>query len=86
MIGASRTWETVPQKVRSGYASTVNDAFWPTLAFPTSVSLTLVSTCIFVRSCAIRNRVGVWKLAATVCPIVMLRETTVPSTGEMMFV
>ena len=26
---------------------------------------TLVSTCIFVRSAAIRNRMGVWKLAAT---------------------
>ena len=38
------------------------------------------------RSVAIRNSVGVWKLAATVWPIVTLRETTVPSTGEMMSV
>jgi hypothetical protein len=66
VIGASRTWETVPQNVLPGNASTVKDAFCPTLAFPTSVSLTLVSTCIFVRSCAIRKSVGVWKLAATV--------------------
>lgn len=33
-----------------------------------------------------RNRVGVWKLAATVCPMVTLRETTVPSTGEIVLV
>ena len=33
-----------------------------------------------------RNSVGVWKLAATVCPMVTLRETTVPFTGDTIFV
>ena len=50
---------------------------------PMSDSLTFVSTCILVRSVAIKNRIGVWKLAATVWPISMLRETTTPLTGEM---
>ena len=40
----------------------------PVLTPPISLSLTLVSTCIWVRSAAIKNSVGVWKLAATVCP------------------
>jgi hypothetical protein len=42
---------------------------------------TLVSTCILVRSCAIRNSVGACMLAATVCPTSTFRETTTPSTG-----
>ncbi len=33
-----------------------------------------------------RKSVGVWKLAATVCPMVTLRDTTVPSTGETILV
>ena len=47
-------------------------------------SLTLAMTSIFVRSAATRKSVGVWKLAATVCPTSTLRETTTPSTGETM--
>jgi len=33
-----------------------------------------------------RKSVGVWKLAATVCPTATLTETTTPSTGERMSV
>ena len=84
--GAWRTCVTVPSKWRPGNASTVNDAADPSLTPPMSPSLTFVSICIFVRSVAMRKSVGVWKLAATVWPIVTLRETTVPSTGETMFV
>ena len=51
-----------------------------------SASLTAALTCILVKSCAIRNRTGVWKLAATVCPTLTLRETTTPSTGDTMSV
>ncbi len=36
------------------------------------------------RSWAIVNRVGAWRLAATVCPTSTLRPTTVPSTGARM--
>src|ERR1700693_2088434 len=68
--------------MRLGNASAVNIALFPSWMPPMSLSLTLVSTCILVRSVAIRNNVGVWRLAATVCPIVTLRDTTVPSTGE----
>jgi len=35
---------------------------------------------------ATRKRVGVWKVAATVCPTSTLRATTTPSTGEVMSV
>jgi len=42
----------------------------------------LVSICICVRSWAMLNRVGVWKLAATVWPTSTFREMTMPSTGE----
>ena len=59
---------TVPSNVRFGNASTVKLALLPSLMPPMSLSLTLVSTCILVRSVAIRNSVGVWKLAATVWP------------------
>ncbi len=86
LCGACRTCVTVPVKFCSGYASTVNSTLLPTATLPMSDSLTFVSTCICVRSVAIRNSVGVWKLAATVWPCVTLRDTTVPSTGEMMFV
>ena len=64
----------------------VKIALLPSLMPPMSLSLILVSTCIWVRSVAMRNKVGVWKLAATVCPRVTLRDTTVPSTGEVMLV
>ena len=49
-----------------------------------SASSTLASICIFVRSRAIVKSVGVWKLAATVCPTSTFREITTPSTGETM--
>ena len=62
--------------------STVNVALSPRLTAPMSLSETLVSTCIDVKSVATRKRVGVWKLAATVWPISTLRLTTVPSTGD----
>ena len=58
----------------------------PSRTSPMSDSLTLVSTCILVRSWAIRNSVGVWKLAATVWPTSTLRDTTTPSTGDRMSV
>ena len=51
-----------------------------------SDSLTLALTCILVKSSATRKRVGVWKVAATVCPTSTLRATTTPSTGEVMSV
>ena len=66
LIGASRIWVTVPVNTCPGYASTVNVAGWLTRTRPTSASDTLVSTCIFVRSCAMRNSVGAARLAATV--------------------
>ena len=86
VIGAWRSCVTLPWNVRFGYASTVKVASCPTFAAPTSDSETLVSTCICVRSRAIRKSVGVWKLAATVWPTSTLRDTTTPSTGEMMSV
>ncbi len=86
LIGDCRTWTTVPWKVWSGKASTVKPAPVPRRTPAMSDSLTLVSTCILVRSVAIRNRVGVCRLAATVWPAVTLRVTTVPSTGETMLV
>ena len=55
---------------------------WPSRRPPMSDSLTLAFSCILVRSWAITNRVGVWKLAATVWPTSTLREITTPSTGE----
>ena len=51
-----------------------------------SASLTLVSTCILVRSSAIRNSVGAASDAATVWPTSTLREMTVPVVGEMIVV
>src|SRR5881397_4350925 len=85
-MGAFRTCATLPWKGWPGYASTVKVAGCSCRTRPTSDSLTLVSTCILVRSWAIRKSVGVWKLAATVCPTSTLRETTTPSTGERMSV
>ena len=45
-----------------------------------------MSTCIFVRSCAIVKSVGADRDAATVCPTSTLREITMPSMGETMLV
>ena len=53
----------------------------PSRSRPTSASSTAASTCIRVRSCAIVKSVGAWRLAATVWPESMVRETTTPSTG-----
>ena len=64
----------------------MNVATWPTATLPMSASLTFVSTCILVRSCAIVNNVGACRLAATVWPISTLREMTVPLMGERMMV
>ena len=47
-----------------------------------SASAKLESICMFDRSCAIWNSVGVWKLAATVCPTSIERATMTPDTGE----
>ena len=85
-MGALRIDVTLPVNVRPGYASTVNVAGWFTRTRPTSASDTLVSTCILVRSCAIRNSVGAARLAATVWPTSTFRDTTTPSTGAVMFV
>ena len=71
----------IPLNVSPGYASTVNLASSPACTFPTSASSTLARICIFVRSFAIRNRVGAWKAAATVWPTSTLRNTTMPSIG-----
>ena len=62
----------------------MNFAGCPTLIRLMSASSTLVSICIFVRSWAMVKRVGVWNEAATVCPTSTLRETTMPSTGDLM--
>ena len=86
LMGALRTEFTKPVNTRPGYASTVNVAVWSTRTRPTSASETFVSTCIFVRSWAIRNSVGAARLAATVCPTSTFRETTTPSTGALMLV
>ena len=43
-------------------------------------------TRIFVRSFAIRNRIGAWNDAATVWPTSTLREITTPSIGVVMIV
>ena len=69
-----------------GNAWTVKKASCPTRTSPTSASLTLVSTCIFVRSLPMRKSVGLWRLAATVWPTSIERVITVPTTGETMFV
>ena len=42
--------------------------FWPSRICPISASSTDASTCILVVSAAISNKLGVWKLAATVVP------------------
>ena len=86
VCGALRSWRIVPRKTLVGYASTVNCAAMPALSLPMSASLTLVSTCILVRSSAIRNSVGAASDAATVCPTSTLREMTVPVVGEMIVV
>src|SRR5512136_444133 len=70
-----------PRKVCPGYESTVKVASCSRPTLPMSASSTLVSTCILVRSWAIRNSVGACSEAATVCPTSTLRETTTPSTG-----
>ncbi len=49
-----------------------------------SASSMLESICILVRSSAMVKRVGVWKLAATVCPTFTFLDMTMPSTGERM--
>ena len=61
----------------------MNVAFWPALILPMSDSSTLVSNCIFVRSCAISKIVGAANDAATVWPTSMRRAITVPSTGAV---
>ena len=58
----------------------------PGLSLPTSASETLVSTCIFLRSCAMVNSVGACSDAATVWPTSTLREITVPSIDDVMVV
>src|SRR6516162_6727299 len=55
-----------PVKCCVRVGSTVNTAFCPTAILPTSDSSTLVSTCIFVRSCAISKIVGGLREEATV--------------------
>ena len=67
--------------MRPGNASTVKIALMPSRSRPTSASSTAASTCIRVRSWAIVKSVGAWRLAATVCPGSMARDTTTPSTG-----
>ena len=47
-----------------------------------SASFTDTHTCILFRSRAIRNRLGAFMLAFTVCPIFTRRSMITPSTGE----
>ena len=79
-----RTCVTVPSNVVSGHASKRQIAFWPSAMRPMSASSTLASICIRVRSRAMEKSVGVWRLAATVCPTSTFRAMTTPSTGETM--
>ena len=53
---------------------------------PTSASDTAACTCIFARSSAIVNSVGACSDAATVCPTSTLRDTTMPSMGDLIVV
>ena len=84
----ARHLEMPVEDLRAIYSqlSTVNVAGWFTRTRPTSASDTLVSTCILVRSCAMRNNVGADRLAATVWPTSTFRDTTTPSTGAVMLV
>ena len=50
---------------------------------PMSASFTATQTCSFVRSLAIRNRLGELKLETTVSPILTRRSMMVPLTGEL---
>ncbi len=86
VVGFWRTCCTVAWKVRLGYASTLKSTPSPARTRPMSGSPTARSSSILPRSWAMVNRVGVCKLAATVCPIDTLRAITVPSTGEVMMV
>ena len=61
----------------------MNVTRWPDLILLMSDSSIAASTCIWRRSCAIENSVGVLRLAATVCPASTWREMTMPSTGAM---
>jgi hypothetical protein len=81
-----RIWRIFPLNVRDGYASTVKVASMSAFSLPMSASATLVSTCILVRSSAIRNSVGADSDAATVCPTSTLREMTTPVVGDTIVV
>jgi hypothetical protein len=86
VCAALRTSRIVPLKRVPGYASTENVASMPLFSLPTSASATNVSTWIERRSCAMVNSVGDCSDAATVCPTSMLRESTMPSIGDLMMV
>ena len=77
---------TVPWNERSEKASTLKRTGCPTRMLPMSASAKLESICILERSWAMRNKVGVWKLAATVWPTSTCRSTTTPATGDRMTV
>ena len=48
-----------------------------------SASLTATQTCICVRSLAIRNRLGAFRLATTVWPMLTRRSMITPLTGDL---
>ena len=67
MEALRRTLPTSPLKVSPGNASTVKVTGCPERTLPISASLTDTQICIRLRSLAIRKRLGVLRLAATVC-------------------
>ena len=82
MVAFSRTLFTAPWKTRFGKASTVKVTSWPGWMLPMSASLTEAQTWMRVRSLAIRNKLGVFRLDATVSPMFTRRSMITPLTGD----
>src|SRR5438309_2984790 len=69
MVALRRTLPTAPLNSFPGNASQVNVTGAPGVMRPTSASFTATQICIFVRSLAIKNRLGALRLDTTVCPM-----------------
>src|SRR5579875_3530638 len=81
VLGFRLTVLIVASNVRPGNASTVKVATMPDLIVLMNASGMLASIFIRVRSAAILNRLGLWKLAASVWPRSMSLEIITPSIG-----
>ena len=83
LLSPRRSCSSFPSKTSFGYASTVNETRCPSCTLPISASSTSAMICIFVKSAAIVNKVGVSKPAATVCPSSTALLITTPLIGRV---